>query len=289
LLKRVATAVIGIPVLIFLVYTGGVVLQSALTVLSIIGLFEFYGTMSDNRSNEFPTIENKAGFLRIKGTLTVHFIGYIFTVVYYFLLSYMNNTSYFFVLITVFITSVLTYMVIFHTKVDIIDCIVTLFGFFYVAFPFSFIYLVRMNTRGAFLVWLVFICAFGSDTFAYLIGKSFGRHKLVGALSPNKTVEGALGGVTGASVLALAYGFVVARFFKISDINFIFYSMAVGGAGAVFSIFGDLSASAIKRYKKIKDFGNLFPGHGGVLDRFDSVIFTAPVVYVVLTVLTWAT
>ena len=121
-------------------------------------------------------------------------------------------------------------------------------------------------------VWLIYIIAFGSDTFAYFTGKFFGKNKLYPEVSPNKTVEGAIGGIIGSTILSLIY-------FNYLSINKYFYIIIFSISASVFSMAGDLTASKIKREYKIKDFGNLLPGHGGIMDRFDSVLFVAPTVY----------
>ena len=121
-------------------------------------------------------------------------------------------------------------------------------------------------------VWLVYIIAFGSDTFAYFSGKLFGKHKLYPKVSPNKTIEGAIGGVIGSTILSLIY-------FNYLSINKYFYIIIFSVSASVFSMAGDLMASKIKREYGVKDFGNLLPGHGGIMDRFDSVLFVAPTVY----------
>ena len=131
---------------------------------------------------------------------------------------------------------------------------------------------------GKYLVWLILLSSWGCDTFAYCAGKLFGKHKMTPKLSPKKTVEGAIGGVVGAAVLGFLYG----TFFKNNMIQVINPGVISGAAcaiAAVISMVGDLAASAIKRNHDIKDYGNLIPGHGGILDRFDSMIFTAPAIY----------
>lgn len=135
---------------------------------------------------------------------------------------------------------------------------------------------------GAFLVLLPLVAAWGSDTCALFAGMACGRHKLAPVISPKKTVEGAIGGVIGATVLMLLTAFLLNRY---AGIQIHFVSAAImGAAGAVIGQIGDLSFSVMKRQTGIKDYGHIFPGHGGVLDRFDSVIFVAPVVELVLRV-----
>ena len=144
-------------------------------------------------------------------------------------------------------------------------------GMVYVAVTLGFIYLTRMAYDGHVLVWLIFLSSWGADTCAYCVGRLLGRHKMAPILSPKKSVEGAVGGVLGAGLLGLAYGSYLGRQ------GWIYFLIC--SVGALISMVGDLAASGIKRDKGIKDYGDLIPGHGGILDRFDSVIFTAPVSY----------
>ena len=286
--KRLLTTVIGLPLLIAIVYLGKIPLQLGFLVLSCIALTEFYSALKGSSSHlpgyniiEFPVRGKKAIFRHI----SVNYISYIFTVLYYLLLPYVGNSSYFFTLITTFIIVLMVTMVLFFGRVNIMDCATALFGFFYTAFPFSFIYLIREQRYGLYFVWLVFITAFGCDSFAYLLGKAFGRHKLAPGLSPNKTVEGAVGGVAGACILSVLFGMFIYKWVHLTEINARIIFALVGIVGAVFATFGDLAASSVKRYTKIKDFGKIFPGHGGVLDRFDSVIFAAPMMYMAILLL----
>ena len=145
------------------------------------------------------------------------------------------------------------------------------FGLIYVAVMLSYIYLTRNLPDGKFIVWLIFLCSWGCDTCAYAVGMLIGKHKMAPVLSPKKSVEGGIGGVVGAMLLGLIYAAATGG-------PKLAYAIICGG-GALISMVGDLAASAIKRNQGIKDYGKLIPGHGGILDRFDSVIFTAPGIY----------
>ena len=286
--KRVITSAVGLPILIAFVYFGGIPLQLGFLVLSCIALTEFYSALTNLSSHshgnniiEFPVRGKKALFRHV----SVNYISYIFTALYYLLLPYVANSAYFFILITTFIIALMVAMVLFYGRVNIRDCAIALFGFFYTAFPLSFIYLIRMQDYGIYFVWLVFITAFGCDVFAYFVGRAFGRHKLAPDLSPNKTVEGAVGGIAGACLLSVLFGMFIYQWFHLTEINAKIIFAIVGIVGAVFATFGDLAASSVKRYTRIKDFGKIFPGHGGVLDRFDSVIFAAPMMYMAILML----
>lgn len=152
------------------------------------------------------------------------------------------------------------------------------FGLIYVPVLMMFMYQIRELPDGLYLIPLVFVSAWGNDTCAYCVGRLIGRHKMAPVLSPKKSIEGGIGGVAGAVILGILYGFFLGH--RLPSLgNPMVACGLIGGTGALIAIVGDLGASAIKRNKGIKDYGRLIPGHGGVMDRFDSILFTAPVVY----------
>lgn len=139
------------------------------------------------------------------------------------------------------------------------------------------------GTHGIFYILIPLLAAFGSDTFAYFVGRACGKHKLAPTLSPKKTVEGSVGGFVGAVVFCCVYGIVMRYGF---EIQISYAALALYGVlGSVVSQIGDLSFSYVKRQYGLKDFGTIFPGHGGVLDRFDSVIFCAPLMEILIWIL----
>ncbi len=149
--------------------------------------------------------------------------------------------------------------------------------------PFLFSSLVRIHTvsgTGRYLILLPFIIAFLSDSAAYFVGRFFGKHHLAPVISPKKTVEGAIGGVLGAVVGMLLYGLVLQLAFDFR-VNYL-YAVIYGLVGSVGGVFGDLCFSVLKRQTGIKDYGNLIPGHGGILDRFDSMIIVGPLTELML-------
>lgn len=143
--------------------------------------------------------------------------------------------------------------------------------------PYLLTSLVRIHTMniGRQLILVPFVMAFLSDTGAYFAGRAFGRHKLAPVISPNKTVEGVAGGVLGATLGMVIYALVVDMACGDIQVNYL-YAVFYGILGSLGAVFGDLCFSVIKRQTGIKDYGNLIPGHGGILDRFDSMMIVAP-------------
>ena len=152
------------------------------------------------------------------------------------------------------------------------------FSFVYAPVLMSFVYRSRMLPYGIFMYALIFVCSSICDTCALAAGMMFGRHKMAPVLSPKKTMEGAAGGLIGSAICAVILSFLL----KLADpsADFTIQFLIIGICGALISMMGDLAASAIKRNHEIKDYGNLIPGHGGIMDRFDSIIFTAPLIYI---------
>lgn len=149
---------------------------------------------------------------------------------------------------------------------------------FYVSSSFTSI--VFLRDIGKYFYLLVFIGAWSSDTFAYITGRLFGKHKLIPEVSPKKTVEGSIGGILFAGIAYMIFALVIQKFFDSSVVPNYPVMMLAGAVAAVISQIGDLIASVIKRRFGIKDYGWIFPGHGGIMDRFDSVLLTAPVLYI---------
>jgi phosphatidate cytidylyltransferase len=220
---------------------------------------------------------------------TVHFVGFGLELIYSYCLYKTNildvgtadfDYTYMLVFFAVMVVAVLLIMLVMvfrHSTNNIDDAAVTLFGFFYVGVLMSLICEIRLY--GLVYSWMPFIFAFGSDTGAYFVGSKFGKHKLTPQLSPKKSVEGAIGGIVTVALLMAVYFYVCYRLDDSLSNALVVRYMVLGVIGAVFSQLGDLAASSIKRYKGIKDYGKIMPGHGGVLDRFDSVLFTIPVVF----------
>ena len=261
MLTRIITGLIGIPVLLYIIISGGLILKLSIIVVGLIGAYEIYNAFSKDYNPIKP-------------------LGYLAVVL-------IAGGSFFEslpleVIIGIFMMAVLMMVVKTYPGHTIIDASLTVFGALYLGLMFPFVSLVREMPMGEFFVWLIFISAWGTDTFAYFTGYFIGKNKLSPVLSPKKTIEGAIGGVIGAALLAFVYTWAYGSYLNSDMIQYLFSIPLLTAFASVIAQLGDLSASAIKRFFDVKDFGHILPGHGGILDRFDSVLFTAPFVYGVL-------
>ena len=160
---------------------------------------------------------------------------------------------------------------------NLIDIAITMFGVVYIPFLFSFITLTRLLQNGIYYIWIIFIGSCATDTFAYFVWMFLGKNKLLPNVSPKKTIEGSIGGIVGTVVVMILYGKYLV---DIGVVNVpLIHFVALGFVTSVVAQIGDLFASTIKRFVGVKDYGSVLPGHGGILDRFDSIMFIAPMIY----------
>ncbi len=262
-MTRLMSSIVLVVLALCTILTGGYLLAGVLLFLALTAYREL----------------SKACKLTCEGKVTpLEIIGYIGILVYYLLMVSAENKMFLFLaLITILVAFMFVYVFTFPKyRAEQIMC-----AFFCVAYApvmLSFIYLVRSLPYGIYTVWMIFISSWICDTCAYAVGMLLGRHKLAPVLSPKKSIEGAIGGIVGSALVGAAYAyFIVEPAISEQQITWIF--VLISAVGAVISQVGDLAASAIKRNHEIKDYGKLIPGHGGVMDRFDSVIFTAPMIY----------
>lgn len=263
---RLLSAIIALPIFIIPMVLGGLPFYGLIFAATIISLYEF---------NKAFKIQKKVVFA----------MQIIFTMILYSGLYFGIDHAMMVPVIGFFISLEIYYNII-HAHVSLDSRLKTeqvmqsVFSFIYLPVMISHVILVR-NTlaAGHVMIWFIFIVAFGSDTFAYFVGKSMGKHKLAKVLSPNKTVEGSVGGLLGAMVLSFAFSlYLDKQVMSLSQYMYI-WIVVTGIIGAVLGQFGDITASAMKRLVNVKDYGNVMPGHGGILDRIDSIIFVAPFVY----------
>jgi len=262
LTMRLLTAAAGVPVAIVCSLVGGYPFLLAINLVIGLGLFEFYRMLESKGIKPYKTVGVVSGLVV---AWYVYFQGGFFS--------------------SLFITLVLlTIMVLELFRRDgefaVFHISSTIFGVFYVGWLGSHIILLRQlgegfpgNDRGGLFVILAFALAWGADTGAYFIGHALGRRKLMPRVSPSKTVEGAVGGVLVAAFVAVLARLTFAPFLSWFDVA------VLGTVAPVVATLGDLVESLMKRDVRIKDTSRALPGHGGMLDRFDSVLFVAPFVY----------
>ena len=263
-MTRLISGIVLVALALAVILTGGYVLAAVLLFLAVVAYRE---------------LMKACGLAHVKEKINgLEIIGYTGIAVYYFFLVFVENKIFLLlVLITILVGFMFLYVFTFPKyRAEQIMC-----AFFCVAYApvmLSFIYLVRILPYGIYTVWMIFISSWICDTCAYAVGMLFGKHKLAPILSPKKSIEGALGGVLGSAIVGAVYAYFVVES-VVMDQKVTWILVLISAVGALVSQVGDLAASAIKRNHEIKDYGKLIPGHGGVMDRFDSVIFTAPMIY----------
>ncbi len=260
---RIITALVLVPLLVAVLLLGKTVLTAAVMIIGVMGLYEFY----------------KATGLSGKKILCA--LGYLGAIAIPLLREFVNPALYL-PLGYVFMLLIFVCMLICHKTVSVNDAGMVIFSLIYIPFFLTQLIYIRGMGGGEFLIWIPFIGAFATDTFAYFAGVFLGKHKLCPNISPKKTIEGSIGGTIGVVLIMLLYGYILNRSFGL-EVNYVSLGI-LGALCAIISQIGDLTASIIKRKYGIKDYGSLFPGHGGILDRLDSVIAVAPLVYIYLAV-----
>ena len=262
-IKRLAPGLIGFPIVACaLIFGNKYVIDALFAVVSAFALYEY----------------NNALKLKTKPVL---WLGYLACIIIAFIhiipTQYLINIIGALIPITILI--LFLHVIVTNMKTNIVDIALTFFGICYIVLFIMFIPVLMGHENGKLMVWYIIFAAWGTDVFAYCVGVKFGKHKF-SPVSPKKSIEGCIGGVVGALIFFMAYTFFLNNYFNMNINYFI-----IGIIGIILSIIGqigDFSASTIKRYVGIKDFSNLFPGHGGMLDRIDSVIFIAPFAYFLL-------
>lgn len=254
--QRFITGVIGAIVLVAVLFSNEIVLKIGVTAVAVASVYEVYKALAISKYK----------------LLTV--FGMVFSAIF----TYYQSLLAIYCLIAL----LFGYYMFNKKEAKFEEISKTFFSAVFVSFLYSYLILIREMKSGELLIWTIFIISFLTDTFAYLTGRFFGKHKLAPKLSPKKTIEGSIGGFLGAIVGMI----VLCEIFKYNGLapNYL-NAVIIAVVGSVVSQLGDLSASAIKRQYGIKDYGNIMPGHGGMMDRFDGVIFTAPLVFYLMTIL----
>ena len=264
MLLRIITGIVGIAAAAFVIQTGGEVFAGFTLLLMFLAWFEYARAFA----------ERGMGIALFTGFIALGLMWYVAW----------RRPEFLALACPLIIMVMLLESVLLRGGTSILDALASGAGLIYIGFPFACLLLLRnlmpetvftteigTFTFGNAFVWIMFIGTWASDTFAYFTGTAIGRHKLCPSISPNKTIEGFMGSLLGTTAVVAGLGYFL---------NLLLEEMAVLGLLiAILATLGDLVESVAKRYVGIKDSGNIIPGHGGVWDRFDSVLFTAPLVY----------
>lgn len=269
-IKRVTSILLGFPlVVIILTFGNKYIVDICLAFIAMLAMQEYFNAVSKDSKP-----------VRWIGYLSCVFIGLIHIIPTY-LPEFPINQVLILGIPTILLI-LFTQVIFTNMKTNFKDIAYTLFGMAYVIGLIVFIALLRGLDNGRILVWFAIIAAWGTDTCAYLVGMSFGKHKL-SKISPKKSVEGAIGGIVGATVLAILYAIVMNNLYNLG-FSYLYVTIATIVLSVIGQI-GDFAASSIKRYVDVKDYSNLIPGHGGMLDRIDSLMFIAPFAYAIFSIL----
>ena len=266
---RVISGIIIGLVLAGVLIPGGYLLAATLLAVSCISFFELTRATGVHKDGQRCN--------------AIEFCGYVSIIVHYIQMILIRDYRYYvFSIMFAFFLIMVCYVVNFP-KFTASMAIAAFFCFVYAPVNMSFVYLLRIRPYGQYFAWIPFI-AWVCDTCAYFTGRAFGKHKLTPKLSPKKTIEGAIGGVIGSVLVGLIFGYVLYTR-EIQNPRVYVVLALITFVGSIIAKLGDLLASVIKRDHNIKDYGQLIPGHGGIMDRFDSVIFVIPCIYFLVAVL----
>lgn len=248
---RLLTALVGIPLLLLVLNAGGLYWKILFIGIGLLGYYEITRMMANK--------EIKSLFIP----------GICFMLLFLF-----HQSPYFFLGLFFLLMVTVIYIILANPRYSITDLAFTFWGAFYIGFLLSYAIKIGNLEQSFLVILLALILTWASDTGAYIAGKLWGRHKMAPALSPNKTWEGTGGGLLLSAVASLA-------FFLITDMNTVnpAYALILGGIASILAQFGDLFISWMKRFFQVKDTGKILPGHGGILDRFDSFLLVVPLIY----------
>jgi phosphatidate cytidylyltransferase len=280
MLKRVITAIVAICVLIpCLILSDTVIFPIACGIVALIALYEITGCIGVRKKWLISGMTFLYGAL-VSAVVTAYFVGVKNSAEFYSIFSMEKVVVMVFGATFAYIFLTCCFTMLSLGEIKFLQAAELITWTLYIMIGIMSIALLRrQGDAGVYLYGLIFIGAWMTDTGAYFVGVLFGKHKLIPKVSPKKTIEGAFGGILGCIVGFVLYGFIIQ---SICDVKVNYVAMIVlATVIAVVSQFGDLVASYIKREREIKDFGFIFPGHGGVLDRFDSIIAVAPTIYFV--------
>lgn len=262
-IKRIMTSIIGLPSMVLAIIFGNkYIIGIGIVLVGIICMYEYFGVIK-------------------KVSKPIEWIGYLSTIVLIGSAIFIEANK----MISICILSIPFFMLLLFIQVigtnmrtNFKDVAYTLFGIVYISFFLMFIVLIRGMEHGKILMGYTLIISWATDIFAYLIGKKFGKHKL-SKISPKKSIEGSIAGMIGAILTSLVYTAIISKYWQIQN-QYIIIIIATFGLSIISQI-GDFVASSIKRFVDVKDFSELLPGHGGMLDRIDSLLFILPFSYLI--------
>lgn len=265
-IQRITSSLLGFPlVLVILLIGDKVLVDIALSIIALLAMSEYFNAVS-------------------KVSKPVKWVGYVscFSIA----IIHIVPETYLKTIVTLGVPTILlvlfAHVIATDMKISFKDIAYTFIGIFYVVFFIMFVAFIDGMPNGKILIWYALMAAWGTDIFAYFTGKACGKHKF-SKVSPKKSIEGCIGGTIGAVLLMLAYTYI-ANIYWGMDYSYLYITL-IGVVLSLIGQIGDFSASAIKRFVDIKDYSNLIPGHGGMLDRIDSLIFLAPFAYSLFTLL----
>ncbi len=264
--KRITSGLLGLPLVVIIFLIGNkYIVDVLLTIVAILAIDEYFRAVS-KICNPIKWV----GYLSCLSISLIHIIP-------------QQNLN---IIVTLSVPTML--LILFSNiiatdmKITFKDVAYTFLGIFYIVFFIMFIAFINGMKNGKILVWYAILAAWGTDICAYFIGMYFGKHKF-SKISPKKTIEGCIAGTIGSVILMLIYTYFANTYWGVSY-NYQYIAM-IGVILSLIGQIGDFSASSIKRYVDIKDYSNLIPGHGGMLDRIDSLLFLAPFAYALFTLM----
>ncbi len=269
-IKRISSALLGFPLVVIILILGNkCIVDIFLAIIAIIAMQEY-----------FNVIQKDAKPVRWLGYLSCTSIALLHIAPEILPINTINNILT--LAIPILLLILFAQVIITDMKTNFKDIAYTLFGILYILICISSISLMRGLNDGKILVWYAIIAAWGTDIFAYIVGKTFGKHKF-SKVSPKKSIEGCIGGIIGAVVIAVIYTYAINSIYTL-EYSYL-YIIGITIVLSIIGQIGDFAASSIKRYVDVKDYSNLIPGHGGMLDRIDSLIFLAPFAYILLKIM----
>ncbi len=263
MLRRILTILVSVPIIFACTFEGGLFFFTLVAILSVISLNEFYNMLKTKGLNPYYAIGN---------VFTLAILVFVYNTIKH--PSWESVSS--FILTAAVIITFSTAVFIRRSSMAIANIAITILGIIYIGWLFSYLILLRALTPHGVFLFLLMFAIWATDTMAYVFGKKFGRRQLSPYISPNKTIEGAIAGFVMAVITSYFFGaFIAKSLIPDNWLHFVIIGIIIG----VFGQLSDLAESLIKRDAGVKDSSNLVPGHGGVLDRMDSFIFTAPILY----------